>query len=93
MDDFSTPGKINRFGIHPSPANFIRPRKMPLSSMCPTILLDNRRNVEMILGSAGGSRISSAIAYVRLYFFVFFYMKTNEIFLGTLEVVIFQRFS
>lgn len=64
MDDFSIPGKKNAYGIPPSPANFIRPRKMPLSSMCPTILLDRDQNVELILGAAGGSKITSSIAYV-----------------------------
>lgn len=64
MDDFSIPGKKNAYGIPPSPANFIRPQKMPLSSMCPTILLDRDQNVELILGAAGGSKITSSIAYV-----------------------------
>lgn len=65
MDDFSIPGVNNSYGIPPSPANFIVPRKMPLSSMCPTILLDENRNVELVMGAAGGSKITSSVAYVR----------------------------
>lgn len=42
---------------------------MALSSMSPTILLDNHQNVELILGSAGGSKITSAVAYVRVWLF------------------------
>lgn len=64
MDDFSVPDVENAFHIPPSPANFIRPQKMPMSSMCPTILLDENNDVEVLIGAAGGSRITSSVAYV-----------------------------
>lgn len=67
MDDFSVPGKKNAYGVPPSPANFIRPQKMPLSSMCPSIMLDGNRDVELTLGAAGGSKITSSVAYVMIY--------------------------
>lgn len=72
MDDFSVPGQTNAYGIPPSPANFIQPKKMPLSSMCPTILLDENQNVEVVLGAAGGSKITSSIAYVRTFSLIHF---------------------
>lgn len=65
MDDFSVPGRNNSYGMPPSPANFIKPSKMPLSSMCPTIMLDANGDVELVLGAAGGSKITSSVAYVR----------------------------
>lgn len=64
MDDFGVPGKKNAYGLSPSPANFIEKQKMPLSSMCPSILLDENNNVELLIGAAGGSKITSSVAYV-----------------------------
>lgn len=57
MDDFSVPEVYNYYGLPPSPANFIRPQKMAMSSMCPTILLDENNDVEVVIGAAGGSKI------------------------------------
>lgn len=71
MDDFSVPGTNNAYGIPPSPANFIKPKKMPLSSMCPSLLLDENQNVEIALGAAGGSKITSSVAYVNFQFILF----------------------
>lgn len=71
MDDFAVPGTTNAYGIPPSPANFIKPKKMPLSSMCPSILLDENQNVEIALGAAGGSKITSSVAYVRYFNLIF----------------------
>lgn len=66
MDDFSTPGFVNFFGIPSSPANFIEPGKRPMSSMCPTIITNERGGFVLGLGAAGGSKITQATAYVRI---------------------------
>lgn len=60
MDDFSTPGQPNVYGIPPSSANFIRPGKKPLSSMSP-VVLQRGGQLEMVLGASGGPRIISAV--------------------------------
>lgn len=69
MDDFSTPGVPNTFGVEPSIYNFIKPGKRPLSSTAPTIVVNELGKPELVIGSAGGSRIVTAIfqAIVRIY--------------------------
>ncbi|KFB46133.1 hypothetical protein ZHAS_00014179 [Anopheles sinensis] len=60
MDDFATPGLINGYGLPASPANYIVPGKRPMSSMTPTIVTDDTGDVRIVVGSAGGSRITTA---------------------------------
>ncbi|KAK2031174.1 gamma-glutamyltransferase 1 [Colletotrichum zoysiae] len=60
MNDFSIPGSSNAFGYIPSPANFIRPGKRPLSSISPVIVEHPDGRLYFVIGSAGGSRIITA---------------------------------
>ncbi len=66
MDDFSTPNMVNAFGFVPSISNYIKPRKRPMSSMSPIIVLDQKNNVRLVLGASGGSRIISSVAQVAI---------------------------
>ena len=68
MNDFSTPGVINFYGIPSSPANYIKPGKRPMSSMCPTIFTDTNGDFVFGAGAAGGSKITITTAYVRFIF-------------------------
>ena len=64
MDDFSTPGTNNSFGLPASPSNFTEPGKRPMSSMAPILVLNNEDQVVLTLGSSGGPRITSSNAFV-----------------------------
>ncbi|KAK2183993.1 hypothetical protein NP493_287g01030 [Ridgeia piscesae] len=65
MDDFSTPGTVNSYGVPASPTNFIAPGKRPMSSTCPTLILDDAGNVRLATGAPGGTRITTNTAWVR----------------------------
>lgn len=67
MDDFLTvPGERNAFGLEQSERNLPQPGKWPLSSMSPTIVLDERGAAELVVGGSGGPRIISASLQVLL---------------------------
>ena len=67
MDDFtSQPGKANQFGLVQGLNNAIAPGKRMLSAMSPTIVLDPRGNVLLVLGGRGGPRIITSTAQVIL---------------------------
>ena len=68
MDDFSTPGAANYFGIKPSETNYIVPGKRPLSSMSPTFVFRKTTNEEgdlgklvLSLGASGGPKIITSV--------------------------------
>lgn len=62
MDDFSAKvGASNLFGAVGGKANAIAPRKTPLSSMSPTILVKDGKPM-MSVGAPGGTRIISCVA-------------------------------
>lgn len=59
MDDFSAqPGVPNFFGLVGAEANAVAPKKRPLSSMSPTIVMRDGRPI-LSLGAAGGPTIIS----------------------------------
>ena len=67
MDDFTTiQGEANLYGLRQSDWNLPVPGKRPLSSMSPTILLDEDGSIEAIAGASGGPRIISATLQVLL---------------------------
>jgi len=66
MDDFSSkPGSPNLFGLVQGEANAIAPRKRPLSSMTPTIVVRDGK-ARLVLGSPGGSTITNTVLQVLL---------------------------
>jgi gamma-glutamyltranspeptidase / glutathione hydrolase len=66
MDDFAAKmGVPNMFGLIQGPANAIAPGKRPLSSMTPTIVLENGK-LRFVLGSPGGARIITTVGNIFL---------------------------
>ncbi len=63
MDDFSIqPGTANAFGLVGAENNSIAPGKRPLSSMSPTIVLQDGQPI-LTLGAAGGPRIITQVVW------------------------------
>jgi len=61
MDDFSAkPGVPNVYGLLGGEANAVQPRKRPLSSMTPTMLMQDGK-VFLVTGSPGGSQIITSV--------------------------------
>ena len=66
MDDFAAKqGVANIYGLIQGPANAIAPGKRPLSSMTPTIVLEDGK-LRFVLGSPGGARIITTVANIFL---------------------------
>lgn len=59
MDDFAIYPSGNVYGLTGNEANSLQPKKRPLSSMAPTILLQGDRP-QIVVGGSGGPRIISA---------------------------------
>ncbi len=61
MDDFNTrPGQPNMYGLIQGDVNQIAPGKRPLSSMSPTLVLENKKTI-LTIGAPGGPRIISSV--------------------------------
>jgi gamma-glutamyltranspeptidase/glutathione hydrolase len=66
MDDFAAKvGVPNMYGLIQGPANAIAPGKRPLSSMTPTIVLEDGK-LRFVLGSPGGARIITTVGNIFL---------------------------
>ena len=71
MDDFaSKPGAPNLYGLVQGEANAIAPDKRPLSSMTPTLVLQDGK-LRLVLGSPGGGTIINTVLQVLLNALVF----------------------
>ncbi|HEY8062965.1 MAG TPA: gamma-glutamyltransferase, partial [Gemmatimonadales bacterium] len=65
MDDFATaPGKPNMYGLVQGEINAIKPGKRMLSAMTPSIVLDRRGRLEMVVGTPGGPTIITQVYHV-----------------------------
>ena len=67
MDDFSYPSRNDPDSYKQIEINYIEPGKRPMSSMSPTIILDNDGRVKMVVGASGNFRITTAVAQVAMH--------------------------
>src|SRR4051812_13381924 len=65
MDDFATsPGEPNMYGLVQGEANAIAPGKRMLSAMTPSIVLNQEKQLYMVVGTPGGPRIITMVYHV-----------------------------
>ncbi|MGI8638560.1 MAG: gamma-glutamyltransferase [Pyrinomonadaceae bacterium] len=65
MDDFAAqPGKANMFGLIQSENNSVQPKKRPLSSMTPVIVLRKDGSLWFAAGARGGPRIITSVLQI-----------------------------
>lgn len=65
MDDFAAaPGKPNMYGLVQGEIDAIKPGKRMLSAMTPSIVLDRRGRLEMVVGTPGGPTIITQVYHV-----------------------------
>ena len=64
MDDFSFPNIVNNYGVSPSPNNFPKPKKRPLSSSTPAIITDSEGKVRLVIGASSGTKIITSAVLV-----------------------------
>lgn len=65
MNDFANPGVQNAYGLVPSPTNYIRPGKHPVSSISPVVMVDGQDDVVAVVSSTGAFSICTGIVQVR----------------------------
>src|SRR6185436_5539389 len=56
----------NAFGLIGNAQNAVAPGKRPLSSMSPTVVVDDKDEVKLVAGAGGGPRIITATTQVML---------------------------
>ncbi|XP_046863481.1 glutathione hydrolase 1 proenzyme-like, partial [Xenia sp. Carnegie-2017] len=62
MSSFSLPNTSKIYQPKASKAKFIQPGKRSVSTACPTIVVDSKGDVKMVLGGSGGLRIITGVA-------------------------------
>ncbi|CAH2108751.1 unnamed protein product [Euphydryas editha] len=67
MDDFAIPHRENAYGMPPSSANTLAPGLQPLSSMVPSVVLSRNGTADLVIGAAGGTKITTQVALVAMH--------------------------
>ncbi|XP_028043102.1 glutathione hydrolase 1 proenzyme-like isoform X1 [Bombyx mandarina] len=70
MDDFAIPNRDSSYGLPPSPANMLAPGLQPLSSMVPSVVVSKSGAADLVLGAAGGTKITTQVALMATHIIV-----------------------
>ncbi len=70
LDDFTAPEDVKAFGVKDGGPNRPRPRARPVSSMSPTIVIENGAPI-LAVGGSGGTRIATGVTQATLARLVF----------------------
>jgi gamma-glutamyltranspeptidase/glutathione hydrolase len=65
LDDFTAPDDVKAFALADGGPNRPRPRARPVSSMTPTIVIENGQPI-LALGGSGGTRIATGVTQATL---------------------------
>ncbi|XP_060570735.1 glutathione hydrolase 1 proenzyme-like [Ruditapes philippinarum] len=64
--NFSLPNVNSRYNSPPLKSNLAEPLRRPLTAMCPSIVVDRKGDVKLVIGGSGATRIPTSLALITI---------------------------